>query len=272
MTLLDVAMAHAARSLDDEVMASGPGLVTIEMKTTFMRPGVGQVRAAAASCTAPLDRLLRGEHFDARGRATAHATGTFKYVGATDAQPARRPALRPPEGSAPAGASPCPPSIAKEAPCRPTDRSCSTAAPKARRSAGNFSWSKPVPEAPELADGQVLVRNQFLTLDPYMRGRMNDAKSYAAAAAARQGDAGRHRGRGGRRAPSHVRAGRQGRRHGRLAGVRVVDARTPGVLRKVDTSHVPLSAYLGAVGMPGVTAWYGLRQDHRIPRPARRWW
>jgi hypothetical protein len=38
----------------------------------------------------------------------------------------------------------------------------------------------------------------------------------------------------------------------------VVDAGTPGLLRKVDTSHVPLSAYLGAVGMPGVTAWYGL--------------
>jgi len=32
----------------------------------------------------------------------------------------------------------------------------------------------------------------------------------------------------------------------------------PGLLRKVDTSRIPLSAYLGAVGMPGVTAWYGL--------------
>ena len=38
----------------------------------------------------------------------------------------------------------------------------------------------------------------------------------------------------------------------------VVDAQQRGVLRKVDTTHVPLSAYLGAVGMPGVTAWYGL--------------
>ena len=38
----------------------------------------------------------------------------------------------------------------------------------------------------------------------------------------------------------------------------VVDANTPGTLRKVDTTHVPLSHYLGAVGMPGVTAWYGL--------------
>ena len=40
----------------------------------------------------------------------------------------------------------------------------------------------------------------------------------------------------------------------------VVDAGVPGVLRKVDTTHIPLSAYLGAVGMPGVTAWYGLTQ------------
>ena len=38
----------------------------------------------------------------------------------------------------------------------------------------------------------------------------------------------------------------------------VVNADQPGVLRKVDTTHIPLSAYLGAVGMPGVTAWYGL--------------
>jgi len=38
----------------------------------------------------------------------------------------------------------------------------------------------------------------------------------------------------------------------------VVDAGVPGLLRKVDTRHVPLSAYLGAVGMPGATAWVGL--------------
>ncbi|ODS67906.1 MAG: NADP-dependent oxidoreductase, partial [Acidovorax sp. SCN 68-22] len=38
----------------------------------------------------------------------------------------------------------------------------------------------------------------------------------------------------------------------------VVDANQPGSLKKVDTTHVPLSHYLGAVGMPGVTAWYGL--------------
>jgi NADPH-dependent curcumin reductase CurA len=38
----------------------------------------------------------------------------------------------------------------------------------------------------------------------------------------------------------------------------VVNADQPGALKKVDTTHVPLSHYLGAVGMPGVTAWYGL--------------
>jgi NADPH-dependent curcumin reductase CurA len=38
----------------------------------------------------------------------------------------------------------------------------------------------------------------------------------------------------------------------------VVDGDAVGALRKVNTTHIPLSAYLGAVGMPGVTAWYGL--------------
>jgi len=40
----------------------------------------------------------------------------------------------------------------------------------------------------------------------------------------------------------------------------VVEASQRGVLQKVDTTHIPLSAYLGSVGMPGVTAWYGLTQ------------
>ena len=40
----------------------------------------------------------------------------------------------------------------------------------------------------------------------------------------------------------------------------VLEASQRGVLQKVDTAHIPLSAYLGALGMPGVTAWYGLTQ------------
>jgi NADPH-dependent curcumin reductase CurA len=51
-------------------------------------------------------------------------------------------------------------------------------------------------ELPALQDGQVLVRHDYLSLDPYMRMRMNDAKSYAAPQAPGPDHAGRHRGRG----------------------------------------------------------------------------
>ena len=83
MTLLDVAMAHAARSAASPVSApaSGPGMVTVEMKTSFMRPGEGRLRA--------LGRLLHrtstlafteGSVFNEAGDLCAHATGTFKYL------------------------------------------------------------------------------------------------------------------------------------------------------------------------------------------------
>ena len=45
MTLLDVAMAHAARSVHRDQPGFGPGVVTVEMKTSFMRPGEGALRA-----------------------------------------------------------------------------------------------------------------------------------------------------------------------------------------------------------------------------------
>ncbi|HSU20338.1 MAG TPA: NADP-dependent oxidoreductase, partial [Variovorax sp.] len=49
--------------------------------------------------------------------------------------------------------------------------------PEGEAVAGNFRLA--TAETPALADGQVLVRHHYLSLDPYMRGRMNDAKSYA---------------------------------------------------------------------------------------------
>jgi NADPH-dependent curcumin reductase CurA len=113
---------------------------------------------------------------------------------------------------------------------------------------------------PDLSDGQVLVRHHYLSLDPYMRGRMNDAKSYAAPQplnAVMQG------GTVGEVVASKNAAYAVGDKVVGFGGWQqysVVDAGTPGVLRKVDTTHVPLSAFLGAVGMPGVTAWYGLTQ------------
>ncbi len=113
---------------------------------------------------------------------------------------------------------------------------------------------------PELVDGQVLVRHHYLSLDPYMRGRMNDAKSYAAPQPL---DAVMQGGTVGEVVASKNAGYAVGDKVVGFGGWQqfsVVDAATPGMLRKVETTHVPLSAYLGAVGMPGVTAWYGLTQ------------
>ena len=102
------------------------------------------------------------------------------------------------------------------------------------------------------------MRNRFLSLDPYMRGRMNDAKSYAKPQPLERGDGRRHRRRGGGLEASGYQPGDSVVGMGGWQQYSLVDASAPGVLRKVDTSRIPLSAYLGAVGMPGVTAWYGL--------------
>ena len=114
------------------------------------------------------------------------------------------------------------------------------------------------PELGELAEGQVLVRHHFLSLDPYMRGRMNDSKSYAAAQPLGEVMIG---GTVGEVADSRHPKFAVGDKVVGMGGWQeysVVDANVPGSLRRVDTTHVPLSHYLGAVGMPGVTAWYGL--------------
>lgn len=115
-----------------------------------------------------------------------------------------------------------------------------------------------------LAEGEVRVRHHYLSLDPYMRGRMSEGKSYADPQPLGETMIG---GTVGEVVES---------RHPRFAvGDRVVGmggwqlyatARGEGELRKVDDAVIPLSAYLGAVGMPGMTAWYGLTQII-APRP-----
>jgi NADPH-dependent curcumin reductase len=113
-------------------------------------------------------------------------------------------------------------------------------------------------DTPSVPEGHVRVQVHYLSLDPYMRMRMNDGKSYAAPVAV--GDV---------MVGGTVGIVAESRHEGFVAGDAVVcmggwqeqavlDARTPGLVRKVDASHVPLSAFLGAVGMPGVTAWVGL--------------
>jgi NADPH-dependent curcumin reductase CurA len=111
---------------------------------------------------------------------------------------------------------------------------------------------------PALAEGQLLVRHHYLSLDPYMRMRMNDAKSYAAPQAL---DAVMIGGTVGEVVESRHPGFAVGDKVVGMGGWQqyaVVDGAAAALLRKVDDSKVPLSAYLGAVGMPGVTAWVGL--------------
>ena len=79
MTLLDVTMATAARSVQKDM-----GVVTIEMKTSFMQPAPGDGSRLTAKGrlmhrTATL-AFTEATLFDVQGKACAHATGTFKYV------------------------------------------------------------------------------------------------------------------------------------------------------------------------------------------------
>lgn len=113
-------------------------------------------------------------------------------------------------------------------------------------------------ETPALQDGQVLVQHHFLSLDPYMRGRMNDSKSYAVPQALGQVMGGGTVGEVIESRSAKFQVGDKVVGMGGWQQYSVVNAEQLGALRKVDTTHVPLSHYLGAVGMPGVTAWYGL--------------
>ncbi len=111
---------------------------------------------------------------------------------------------------------------------------------------------------PELQDGQVLVRHHYLSLDPYMRGRMNDAKNYAQPQALNEVMIGGTVGEVTASRNPRFKSGDTVVGMGGWQQFSVVDAVAAGMLRKVDAQRIPLSAYLGAVGMPGVTAWYGL--------------
>jgi uncharacterized protein (TIGR00369 family) len=86
MTLLDVAMAHAARSPRDGAPHDPRGVVTVEMKTSFLRPGLGRMVAKGTLLhqTSTL-AFCEGSLFDADQKLVAHATGTFKYLRALPA-------------------------------------------------------------------------------------------------------------------------------------------------------------------------------------------
>jgi acyl-coenzyme A thioesterase PaaI-like protein len=81
MTLLDVVMAHAARTPSADGVVETSGIVTIEMKTSFLRPGLGRLVGTGRRLhrTASM-AFCEGSLVDAGGELVAHATGTFKYL------------------------------------------------------------------------------------------------------------------------------------------------------------------------------------------------
>lgn len=113
---------------------------------------------------------------------------------------------------------------------------------------------------PEAAEGQLLIRNLFMSVDPYMRGRMNDTKSYVApfqiGEVLQAGVVGEViESRNSDYAEGDIVTGMLGWENYSLSD--------GSGLRKVQQSSLPLSYYLGILGMPGMTAYVGL---HRIGR------
>lgn len=116
-------------------------------------------------------------------------------------------------------------------------------------------------ELPEPGPGQVLVRNTVLSVDPYMRGRMNDTASYVEPYSL---DAPMEGGAVGEVVASGDESLSPGDVVTHMAGWRehaLLDARE---VRRVDTSRVPASAYLSVLGMPGLTAYVGLTRIGRL--------
>ncbi|HXZ08636.1 MAG TPA: NADP-dependent oxidoreductase [Paraburkholderia sp.] len=127
--------------------------------------------------------------------------------------------------------------------------------PQGAASSENFKLVE-TPLAP-LAEGQLRVRNHYMSLDPYMRGRMNESKSYALPQPLNEVMIG---GTAGEVVESKNPKFDVGDKVVGLFGWQEFGTSDGTGIQKVDTTHVPLSAYLGSVGMPGVTAWYGLNR------------
>ena len=110
-------------------------------------------------------------------------------------------------------------------------------------------------DIPKPGTGQVLVKNLYLSLDPYMRGRMNAGPSYAANVEIGGVMVG---GTVGEVMESSNPKFKSGDTVSGYFGWQQYGVSSGNELQKVDPKLVPLPAYLGAVGMPGLTAWWGL--------------
>ncbi|MEO8008255.1 MAG: NADP-dependent oxidoreductase, partial [Betaproteobacteria bacterium] len=103
--------------------------------------------------------------------------------------------------------------------------------------------------------GEILVRNLYLSLDPYMRMRMNEGKSYAPPVQLGEVMVG---GTIGEVVESKDPRFKKGDVVGGRTGWQLFAIAEADALRKIDTRGAPLSTALGVAGMPGITAWYGL--------------
>jgi NADPH-dependent curcumin reductase CurA len=110
---------------------------------------------------------------------------------------------------------------------------------------------------PKPGAGEILLRNHFLSLDPYMRGRLSDAKSYA-----KPQEIGAVMGGGtvGEVVESNNPRFKTGDFVVGMGGWQQYFVTDGAGFNVVDAKAIPLQAYLGVVGMPGVTAWYGLNK------------
>ena len=112
--------------------------------------------------------------------------------------------------------------------------------------------------------GEVLVRNEWLSLDPYMRGRMSDAKSYAKSTEIGEVMVGQTV---GEVIESHDATFKAGDKVLTPLGWQLYGIASAKELTRIDAKRVPASYYLGILGMPGMTAWFGLFEIGQ-PKPA----
>lgn len=125
--------------------------------------------------------------------------------------------------------------------------------PVGRPTSENFRLAASV--LPDLQDGQVLVRNQFMSVDPYMRGRMNDVKSYSAPFRL---DAALDGGAVGEVIASRSDAHKVGDVVVHQLGWRELAVVDAAATTPVPSGLAPTSAFLGALAMTGLTAYAGL--------------
>ena len=111
--------------------------------------------------------------------------------------------------------------------------------------------------APTPGPEEVLVRHEFLSLDPYMRGRMNEGKSYAASQALGEVMTG---GTVGEVIASNNGRFAVGDKVVGMGGWQLYGLNDGKSLRKIDPGKIPIQAWLGPLGMPGVTAWVGVNR------------